>query len=278
MPEVEDAPVLAAPAPAAAVASAQPALPEVVAAPTTSISSPVAEPPSSEPFAVGQLSESPAPAKSAARRRRAPSRRTDAPVVDGPVHRPLIRATLPRPEGQKDARPAPDFTARHVPQRGTRRIPWRPGPHAHARWQRQRQPWQQPWTWERLRQRQSHAGRSALPGQPAFGAESPADGPRRRTGFPQRQWQRERQQARPRLPRINTGPAHRRSRLFPFPRFPLRPRFTFGSRRTLVPCKSSEAAPQTIEAPPRRSHRLITPRLDARDGRRSGVAGRETAR
>jgi hypothetical protein len=40
------------------------------------------------------------------------------PVVDGPVHRPLIRATLPRPEGQKDARPVPDFTARHVPQRG----------------------------------------------------------------------------------------------------------------------------------------------------------------
>jgi hypothetical protein len=33
-------------------------------------------------------------------------------VEDGPVHRPLIRATLPRPEGQKDARPLPDFTVR----------------------------------------------------------------------------------------------------------------------------------------------------------------------
>jgi hypothetical protein len=32
---------------------------------------------------------------------------------EGPVHRRLIRATLPRPEGQKDARPAPEFTVRH---------------------------------------------------------------------------------------------------------------------------------------------------------------------
>jgi hypothetical protein len=31
---------------------------------------------------------------------------------DGPVHRPLIRATLPRPEGQKDTRPVPEFTVR----------------------------------------------------------------------------------------------------------------------------------------------------------------------
>ncbi len=40
----------------------------------------------------------------------------DAPPViaeEGPVHRPLIRATLPRPEGQKDARPLPEFTVRH---------------------------------------------------------------------------------------------------------------------------------------------------------------------
>jgi hypothetical protein len=43
----------------------------------------------------------------------------DAPAMpDGPVHRPLIRATLPRPEGQKDARPVPDFTVRHAPPRG----------------------------------------------------------------------------------------------------------------------------------------------------------------
>jgi hypothetical protein len=33
---------------------------------------------------------------------------------DGPVHRPLIRATLPRPEGQTDTRPLPEFTIRHA--------------------------------------------------------------------------------------------------------------------------------------------------------------------
>lgn len=32
---------------------------------------------------------------------------------DGPFHRRLIRATLPRPEGQKDVRQIPDFTIRH---------------------------------------------------------------------------------------------------------------------------------------------------------------------
>jgi hypothetical protein len=42
-------------------------------------------------------------------------------VEDGPVHRPLIRATLPRPEGQPPAsRPGPDFTIRHPGGRGNR--------------------------------------------------------------------------------------------------------------------------------------------------------------
>jgi hypothetical protein len=37
----------------------------------------------------------------------------DEPAEEGPVHRPLIRATLPRPEGQPPpVRPAPDFTIR----------------------------------------------------------------------------------------------------------------------------------------------------------------------
>jgi hypothetical protein len=36
---------------------------------------------------------------------------------EGPVHRPLIRATLPRPEGQVPERKAPEFTA-HQPARG----------------------------------------------------------------------------------------------------------------------------------------------------------------
>jgi hypothetical protein len=41
---------------------------------------------------------------------------TDEP--DGPVHRQLLRAKLPRPEGQKDTRPAPEFTVRQAGNRG----------------------------------------------------------------------------------------------------------------------------------------------------------------
>jgi hypothetical protein len=41
-----------------------------------------------------------------------------ATAEDGPVHRPLIRATLPRPEGIKTERPAPDFTIRQNNGRG----------------------------------------------------------------------------------------------------------------------------------------------------------------
>lgn len=42
----------------------------------------------------------------------------EADQADGPVHRPLIRATLPRPEGQKDVRPLPEFTVRQSAGRG----------------------------------------------------------------------------------------------------------------------------------------------------------------
>jgi hypothetical protein len=42
----------------------------------------------------------------------------EAALEEGPVHRPLIRATLPRPEGQKDARALPDFTMRQPIGRG----------------------------------------------------------------------------------------------------------------------------------------------------------------
>ena len=51
-------------------------------------------------------------------RAEADSGEDEAPHVDGPVHRPLIRAQLPRVEGQKEVRPAPDFTMRHTPSRG----------------------------------------------------------------------------------------------------------------------------------------------------------------
>jgi len=52
---------------------------------------------------------------------------------DGPVHRPLIRATLPRPEGQAPERKAPDFTMRQpsrFDQRGGQRQRGRPMRHA----------------------------------------------------------------------------------------------------------------------------------------------------
>jgi hypothetical protein len=45
-----------------------------------------------------------------------------APREDGPVRRPLIRATLPRPEGQVTARPVPEFTMRQSGVRGSRLI------------------------------------------------------------------------------------------------------------------------------------------------------------
>lgn len=51
----------------------------------------------------------PEPAPAVAEPEVAPSA---APEEEGPVHRRLIRATLPRPEGQPAARPLPDFTVR----------------------------------------------------------------------------------------------------------------------------------------------------------------------
>ena len=108
MPEAEDAPVLAAVIPPAAVAEPVPAVPgNLVAEPEAVLPVDTVEnPPPSELPSAELVTEYTAAEPSA-----------DAEVVDGPVHRPLIRATLPRPEGQKDGRPVPDFTARHVPAR-----------------------------------------------------------------------------------------------------------------------------------------------------------------
>jgi hypothetical protein len=47
-----------------------------------------------------------------------PAISNDVPADEGPVHRPLIRATLPRPEGIKTERPAPEFTIRQNPRGG----------------------------------------------------------------------------------------------------------------------------------------------------------------
>ncbi|MCX6549824.1 MAG: hypothetical protein NTY02_02255 [Acidobacteria bacterium] len=51
----------------------------------------------------------------------------DAPTADGPFHRRLIRATLPRIEGDVPTRPIPEFTM-HRAAAPTHRKPFRPGP------------------------------------------------------------------------------------------------------------------------------------------------------
>jgi hypothetical protein len=84
MSEPEAVPVLAPPS---SPASDEPETPEVAAAPASDPAPHEDEPPPS-----GEAEE-------------------------GPVHRRLIRATLPRPEGQKAERPLPEFTARHAASR-----------------------------------------------------------------------------------------------------------------------------------------------------------------
>jgi hypothetical protein len=61
-----------------------------------------------------------------------------APSTDeGPVHRRLIRATLPRPEGQVPERREPEFTVRQPGSNGSREERHRPG-HRRGRGRRQR--------------------------------------------------------------------------------------------------------------------------------------------
>jgi hypothetical protein len=59
------------------------------------------------------------------------------PEDDGPVHRRLIRATLPRPEGQAPERKVPDFTVRQPGGRGGREFDGnRTGGHGQGRGRR----------------------------------------------------------------------------------------------------------------------------------------------
>ncbi len=125
MPDAEEAPQLAAALPAVAVAAALPSVPAVVLAVPVDAAVPRAsiEEPSPAPAPVSQIVTDRSPAVplseiavASADEVEAPD---EAPVVDGPVHRALIRATLPRVEGQKEVRTPPDFTARHIPARGT---------------------------------------------------------------------------------------------------------------------------------------------------------------
>jgi hypothetical protein len=100
MPDAEGPPALAAPARALD--------PDVPA--------PVIEPPAAPVAAVhAEYSAAPGAGDVAS-----PADEPEAPpsIEEGPVHRPLIRATLPRVEGQKEARPIPDFTMRQPLGRG----------------------------------------------------------------------------------------------------------------------------------------------------------------
>ena len=139
MPDVEDAPVLAAAIPAAALAvsggglaipsiDALPGVVEAIAAPVPGKPEPLAAKPVKDvqpPMQSEDMKESPAVAERGVAdaseqvdvraEYRDDVEDSPAGVVDGPVHRPLIRATLPRIEGQKDARPVPEFTVRHAP-------------------------------------------------------------------------------------------------------------------------------------------------------------------
>ena len=95
--------------------------PAVATAPDDEASEPVVETPIEEPVAASPQTSAPDD--------------TVAELEEGPVHRPLIRAQLPRIEGQKEERRLPEFTIR---QRGngfrgdSRMKPNRHGGNGHA--------------------------------------------------------------------------------------------------------------------------------------------------
>jgi len=112
MPETEAAPILASAAPAAAdTVAIDPDLDRPAAsAPEAAIETPaVAEAP--QPQIQRAAAPQPAPVSAAE------AESTGAvEVEEGPVHRPLIRAQLPRIEGQKEERRLPEFTIRQAPR------------------------------------------------------------------------------------------------------------------------------------------------------------------
>ena len=114
MPEAEDVPALAAAVP---VAMAAPAVSVPYSVPAALIPATETVQPPPAPV-LESISDVPAAdSRASDEDSYGDQDREEAPVVDGPVHRPLIRATLPRPEGQKEARPVPDFTVRHAQSR-----------------------------------------------------------------------------------------------------------------------------------------------------------------
>ena len=94
--------------------------------------------PDEEPMKQDEPLEEPQPVEADAEVRAADAPDPDEPAEDPasedtgdrdewPVHRPLIRATLPRPEGQTPERKAPDFTVRPTGGGGGRFDPQRNG-------------------------------------------------------------------------------------------------------------------------------------------------------
>jgi hypothetical protein len=102
------------PAAGATAPSPSPVPPPLHAAPPHAPAPPLptAPGPSFPTFAV------PPPAPPSAAPAPAPPPRPAADEDEGPIHRRLIRATLPRPEGQVATRPIPEFTMRQPGARG----------------------------------------------------------------------------------------------------------------------------------------------------------------
>jgi hypothetical protein len=92
MPDQDSAPALSVPVPSDDVD-----IPETPAMATGSLPPSETAPASSDPASGADAD---------------PDGSVPAAVEDGPVHRQLLRAKLPRPEGQKDTRPLPEFTVR----------------------------------------------------------------------------------------------------------------------------------------------------------------------
>jgi translation initiation factor IF-2 len=115
MPDTEGAPLLAASHLADAVSNGAAAPRDVAEEPPSIPVEAVAA--TVVPVAARQVVDAPAPAEAVGEAEPEPAGSDD--VEDGPVHRPLIRAQLPRIEGHKEERRLPEFTIRQAGRGGT---------------------------------------------------------------------------------------------------------------------------------------------------------------
>jgi hypothetical protein len=116
MPDADHSPVLAPRSAGAPPAAAEPE-PEPEPEAEVVVATVMPTPPLDEPAMVVDIEPDPGVAAL-----------PESPVEEGPVHRPLIRATLPRPEGfVKEERRLPEFTIRQNNGRGGNGNPFRGG-------------------------------------------------------------------------------------------------------------------------------------------------------